>query len=83
MSQEDTPTPKKNDVLDRIDGDSDDVYFDKGRKVQEDDAKLLRKVGDMVYLLNKINCWISNTSLSSERLSSSRQIGGWRKRLNF
>ena len=47
MLQEDPLTPKKDDV-----SDGDDVYDDKGHKVQEDDAKLLLKVGDMVYLLN-------------------------------
>ena len=52
MLQEDPPTTKKDDVLDRVDSDSDDDYDDEGRKVQEDDAKLLRKVGEMVYLLN-------------------------------
>ena len=52
MSQEDTPTQKKDGVSDMMENDDDDVYDDKGRMVLEDDTKLLRKVGDMVYLLN-------------------------------
>ena len=47
MSQDAHLTPKRDDV-----SDGDDVYDDKGCKVQEDDAKFLCKVGDMVYLLN-------------------------------
>ena len=38
------PTLKKDDVLGRTDSDYDDAYDDKGRKVQEDEVKLLRKV---------------------------------------